>query len=88
MCICSVIQGLTCQVQVLTPKAIPSYKYHKNRISPYAHITIISIEYTNKHLQKIHIAEFIMSFQNEGDLNQNTKRYAAVRTCFKQRFRG
>jgi hypothetical protein len=27
MCIRNVIQGSTCQVQILTPKAIPSYKY-------------------------------------------------------------
>jgi len=58
------------------------------QIYPYAHITIINIEYTNKYLQKICIVEFIINIQNEGDHSQNSKSHAAVRTCFKQRFRG
>jgi hypothetical protein len=95
MCIWSVIQGSICHVQDLIPKAIPSYKCHKNssdsqvlKIYPYVHIMIIRIEYANKHVQNICIAEGVISVQNEGGLSQNTHSHPAVRTSSQKRFRG
>jgi hypothetical protein len=51
----------------ITPKAIATYKYHKNRIYPYACMAIISM--ITRTSIYIRIAEFIINIKNEGRLS-------------------